>query len=68
MGDKKENYFLLMRHEKSEKRIEKTLNTPIKNLPIGNPNFLKNFKKAVTQLAQKNRIVEEFESDEDSDK
>lgn len=68
MGDKKENYFLLMRHEIPEKRIEKTLNTPIKNLPIANPNFLKNFKKAVTQLSQKNRIIEEFQSDQDNDK
>ncbi len=57
MGDKKENYFLMMRHEKQEKRIKKMLERPVKNLPIGNPNFLKNFKKSVSQLAQKNRIV-----------
>ncbi len=62
MGDKKENYFLLMRHEKQDKRIEKTFDKPVKNLPIANPNFLKHFKKSVTQLAQKNRIIEEFES------
>lgn len=32
----------------------------VKNLPIANPQFLRNFKKSVTQLAQKNRIIEEF--------
>jgi len=65
MGDKKENYFLLMRHEKQEKRIEKTIKNTVKNLPINNPQFLKNFKKSVSQLAQKNRIIEEFESEDD---
>lgn len=32
----------------------------VKNLPIGNPHFLKNFRKSVAQLTQKNRIIEEF--------
>lgn len=62
MGDKKENYFLLMRHEKQSKRIERSIEMNVKNLPIANPQFLKHLKKNVTQLAQKNRIIEEFES------
>jgi hypothetical protein len=57
MGDKKDNYFLMMRHEKQEQRIKKMLERPVKNLPIANPNFLKNFKKSVSQLAHKNRII-----------
>ena len=32
----------------------------VKNLQITNRKFLRNFKKSVTQLAQKNRIIEEF--------
>ena len=63
MGDKKENYFLMMRHERQEKRVERMLGREVKNLPIANPNFLRQFKKEVSQLAQKNRIVEEFESE-----
>jgi hypothetical protein len=58
MGDKKENYFLLMRHEKYCKRVEKTLELKVKNLPVGNPHFLKKLRKSVTQLSQKNRIIE----------
>ena len=29
----------------------------VKNLPIANPQFLKNFRKSVAQLAQKNKII-----------
>lgn len=61
MGDKKENYFLLMRHEKQAKRMEEIFaQQSVKNLPIANPNFLKNLRKSVAMLAQKNRIIEEF--------
>jgi hypothetical protein len=41
------------------------LKKTVKNLPIANPNFLKNFKKQVTQLSQKTKFVEEFESEDE---
>lgn len=37
----------------------------VKNLPIGNPHFLKNFRKSVAQLTQKNRIIEEFQQEDE---
>lgn len=43
------------------------LTREVKNLPVGNPNFLRQFKKEVSMLAQKNRIVEEFESENEND-
>lgn len=60
MGDQKGNYFLLIKNEKQTKRVEKNFEAKIKNLPIANPHFLKNFRKSVAQLAQKNKIIEEF--------
>lgn len=67
LGDRKENYFLLIKSQKENKREEENQKRQIKNLPIANPYFMRNLRKAVTQLSQKNKIVEEFESDDDSD-
>lgn len=68
MGDKKENYFLLIRHEKQARRVESSLNLNVKNLPVANPHFLKHLKKSVTQLAHKNQIIEEFEEEDNENK